>query len=209
MPRPVARAPRTGHRRTPPASGRACSRWAAIARAFREHGIAPPCTARRRPCASSARRHGRCRAHLRACRPGRSGTPRSAGRAGRRRSADRLVSWPWPFDCVPSSSATRAVGVEADLGAFVRARRARFRGSRRRRARAAGRALRAARAARRSRAIGARRRRRRDWRRSGRNRSSCRAPLRYGKSADHVAPAQLDRIDAERRAATSISRSIR
>ena len=118
-----ARAPAAAHRE--PAAGehqlasiglqemgrQAAAPW----RAPRRSPSPPP----RRPYASSARRHGRRRSSPRACRPARSGSPRIGTPSRSAAIWAKAVSWPWPFDSVPTATDHRAVALEADLGAFV------------------------------------------------------------------------------------------
>ena len=110
-----------------------------------------------------------------------SGTRRSAGRAGRRRSADSWSRGPGRSTacraparpCRPARSGSRRPrsGVPREVS------RKQATPSPRSLPRAAASARRAAKPP----VTAAAPRRRRDWRRTARNRSSCRAPLRYGK----------------------------
>ena len=102
------------------ASGSPAADAAAMARPFSMTICRPPAQRRAAHMHRARAAMAVAGAHRLACRPARSGTPRSAGRAGRRRSADSRSRGPGRSTACRAAASTVPSAVEADLGAFVR-----------------------------------------------------------------------------------------
>ena len=208
MPRPAHRRARL-KRPSAKVSARlgACSSCAARRARLGERRRRSPAPAPRRPCAATARRHGRCRArHLRVS----AWTRRKASIGRPSRSAaicGKLVSWPCPLDCVPSASATVPSASKRTAAHSPGAPREVSRKQATPRPRSMPRASRR-RAPRAKPAASAAPARGRDWRGSRRSRSSCPSPCGAGRTRSGCAGAARRHRCRCARAARSTRRSM-
>ena len=100
------RAPRSGRRRSRARPPTACNRWAASRARLGEHRVDRLHQRRAAHMHRARAAMAGAALHRRACRPARSGTPRSAGPAGRRRSARRRSRGPGRWTRVPTATVT-------------------------------------------------------------------------------------------------------